>query len=385
MIKIEYAQHTQIRKWNNLTKKIATDIHDALTKGYIGNKRKVKVGSLLTIYNSLDATGKATVDTFAPAGWQARPHNNVLSGIPIAVLDQEAYNFLKYLDDNNQQEYWTIVKCKACDLEQKITDLEHAFPILAADKTIKETEKRSFLYKVLYKLFVENGYRDLTGKHRFYETTGIGVCPYCNQHAIRPYTVNKETHVTGQLDHFYSKTDYPYLAMTKENLVPSCSVCNGEGGKHDEDFYHTGLLNPYLLNDSKQFRFGVDYAEPVGNITPKILNDTLKITFNFIGPINDLRENARVFKWRQRYRDEAYKELALNTVTSALHSCNDAYQAQTVRLSNGAALAEDSVEIFKRINKVSPLESDFNKYPNAKFIVDICKCVFDRYHVAWPF
>lgn len=49
------------------------------------------------------------------------------------------------------------------------------------------------------------------------------VCPYCN----RNYIGYKKANVIYQLDHFYEKANYPILAASFYNLVPSCSSCNG--------------------------------------------------------------------------------------------------------------------------------------------------------------
>ena len=50
----------------------------------------------------------------------------------------------------------------------------------------------------------------------------VFVCPYCN----RNYTYNDDEVSTAQLDHFYSKSVYPILAISFYNLVPSCPKCN---------------------------------------------------------------------------------------------------------------------------------------------------------------
>ncbi len=72
-------------------------------------------------------------------------------------------------------------------------------------------------------------YYDEYGKWKAYELAkkiGITVCPYCN----RIYTfivgndLNKGTRF--EYDHFFAKSDYPYLALSFFNLVPSCHICN---------------------------------------------------------------------------------------------------------------------------------------------------------------
>jgi hypothetical protein len=57
----------------------------------------------------------------------------------------------------------------------------------------------------------------------------IKTCVYCN----RSYTVTVKIGKTpdGQLtrpqfDHYFAKVDYPLLALSFFNLIPSCSICN---------------------------------------------------------------------------------------------------------------------------------------------------------------
>ncbi|MBO4598282.1 MAG: hypothetical protein J5676_10480 [Bacteroidaceae bacterium] len=55
----------------------------------------------------------------------------------------------------------------------------------------------------------------------------VKTCPYCNMH----YTLfaegnNKKRLAKFQFDHFFDKSDYPFLSMSLYNLIPSCAVCN---------------------------------------------------------------------------------------------------------------------------------------------------------------
>lgn len=55
------------------------------------------------------------------------------------------------------------------------------------------------------------------------ERLGLIVCPYCN----REYINHRSGDTAGaQLDHFFSKDEYPIFALTLYNLVPSCGNCN---------------------------------------------------------------------------------------------------------------------------------------------------------------
>lgn len=88
------------------------------------------------------------------------------------------------------------------------------------------------------------------------EKLNIKSCPYCNMH----YTLFAEEgkslndrFTKFQFDHFFGKSEYPFLSMSLYNLIPSCGVCNQ--GKS------TGHLpikfNPYFSNINEQFHFEV--------------------------------------------------------------------------------------------------------------------------------
>lgn len=80
------------------------------------------------------------------------------------------------------------------------------------------------------KLLLTHVFRyDIFSQHKnlydYVKRIGAEVCPYCNR--LFTTTVTAKNHRTRpQLDHFKSKTNYPYLALSINNLVPSCGVCN---------------------------------------------------------------------------------------------------------------------------------------------------------------
>lgn len=86
------------------------------------------------------------------------------------------------------------------------------------------------------------------------------VCPYCHASSIQtmlPDPVSKKG-FRPDLDHFYAKGHYPYLALTLGNLIPSCEKCNGPQCKHDIDFGLHPHLNP--LCDSESISFSLEVS-----------------------------------------------------------------------------------------------------------------------------
>lgn len=85
---------------------------------------------------------------------------------------------------------------------------------------------------------------------------GITVCPYCN----RSYIVTlKKCKVRPQLDHYYPKAKYPYLALSLYNLIPSCGSCNQ--AKLDMDTRVKAILYPYKEEFGEKIVFATDIKD----------------------------------------------------------------------------------------------------------------------------
>ncbi|MGB3751080.1 MAG: HNH endonuclease [Arcobacteraceae bacterium] len=62
----------------------------------------------------------------------------------------------------------------------------------------------------------------------FEEEVEVHTCYYCNIDFINTFKKGKETKNAFTLDHVLEKADYPFLALSLYNLVPSCYVCNSK-------------------------------------------------------------------------------------------------------------------------------------------------------------
>ena len=62
----------------------------------------------------------------------------------------------------------------------------------------------------------------------FQENIEVHTCYYCNIDFINTFKKNNETKNAFTLDHVLEKADYPFLALSLYNLVPSCYVCNSK-------------------------------------------------------------------------------------------------------------------------------------------------------------
>jgi hypothetical protein len=84
------------------------------------------------------------------------------------------------------------------------------------------------------------------------------LCPYCQQSlAVTIYRDKKSKALRPTLDHFYPKSEYPYLALSLYNLVPSCYPCNSSL-KGKIDFFKETHLHPYEDQEIIQYDWDID-------------------------------------------------------------------------------------------------------------------------------
>lgn len=112
---------------------------------------------------------------------------------------------------------------------------------------------------ILYDIFVTEGYEneEIFNKDGFVKSLDLRVCPYCGRAYI--YSVDNLHRMNGthtvkpQIDHFFPKSKYPYLALSYQNLIPVCTTCNAIGAKGDNEPIIENVLRfpyPYRFKDS---------------------------------------------------------------------------------------------------------------------------------------
>jgi hypothetical protein len=161
-----------------------------------------------------------------------------------------------------------------------------------------------------------------------------------------------------QFDHFFDKSEYPFLSMSLYNLIPSCAVCNqGKSTGHLSLNYH-----PYESAISDQFHFRV--VNPlelfVGAKIDKIEIDLVEDSSSR----NELKEYDDMFHIKslyQRHRDVAQEVF------------DKAYQ-EKYYIFNPFSFLKKGKNYRLRLEYGTYMdESDIEKRPLSKFIQDIRK------------
>lgn len=100
--------------------------------------------------------------------------------------------------------------------------------------------------------------------YNLFKKLKVNTCPYCNDNFTHTIIKNKDKASKGlgsrilrpDLDHFYDKDTYPYLAVSLYNLIPCCTVCNSRL-KLSKAFNVDSYLNPYLEGFGNDVKFNV--------------------------------------------------------------------------------------------------------------------------------
>ena len=153
------------------------------------------------------------------------------------------------------------------------------------DRCYARRQQFEDFHTIMSYIFVENGYEKskFVDKETVVDSVGLKVCPYCGQSyigSVRYPRSNGKIHVAkAQIDHFFPKGQYPFLALSYANFVPSCATCN-QTHKHIEDVMDNHgrmrMMSPYNFDESKfRFGFGIKQAGWIDerNIEVKTLFD----------------------------------------------------------------------------------------------------------------
>lgn len=125
---------------------------------------------------------------------------------------------------------------------------------------------------------------------------GLNICPYCNNEDIE--TINIEGAETRpDLDHYYPKSKFPFLALTLSNLIPAGNRCNQ---KYKRANAMLGYAHPYIRGVGRNPLFNFNYLFDEGRHI-----DALDITLHKQN--NSLDDNLKLFKIQETHNKKNVK------------------------------------------------------------------------------
>lgn len=212
----------------------------------------------------------------------------------------------------------------------------------------------------------------------------INVCPYCNRIYTNTFYSLNEGRTRPHLDHYYSKSIYPFLAISLYNLIPSCYSCNSNF-KLDKDFYKEKHLHPYENSMGKNIKFTLRPIKKPINVGGKVRNGyDLEFTKGKLEAFklmidSDSEKRANLKQAWANSNSTFHLEEMYATHKDVLH---EMIQKSKVYKEEYADWLEKRYvgKIFKSRSEIDQMiignyinEKDFGKRPLAKLTYDISK------------
>ena len=279
--------------------------------------------------------------------------NGLFEGINESNLDQIDKKCLKYIKDNSKD----ILKANNNELKEYIKYFQENYPNSIGVENQKKEEWHQ-LYKIIRDEIFEKEYnnwgkRKTYGSYKFVETLDLKTCPYCNRNYT--FIVDEESgKLRPELDHFYPKSIYPFLAMSFYNLIPSCPICNHtKSSKVSEN-----LINPYDIKDD-DFKFTYKPTDiSFSQIESKKYDmDSFEIEFK------KKNENINIFKLDELYKQ--HKDIVVDLLMKKAY-----YPKSYIEeLEKSFGFTKD--EIYRYLLNNYKKEEDLHKRPLSKLMKDI--------------
>lgn len=286
--------------------------------------------------------------------------------IPISFSEKEAVNELYHLLLNvkkrqkNKQKYVNNIReINRWCLENIVVDNQnYSFSdIIRADyskinKIVKVYNSKQITMCPKHKKFIiDILYQQRFPRQEFVEALQVTVCPYCNRNFIN--STYKRT--MCDLDHFYNKETYPFLAVSFYNLVPVCHACNHAKG--NDSMSYSPHNSQFSTDDLLTFNFyitGMDYMFNNKQIS-------IEIDYNSI-----FEDNVKRLKLPEVYQihSDIVQECIKKAIIFNPEYLTDLYQTYD-------ELFESEAEVYRIAYGYYWEESAYGKRPLSKLTKDI--------------
>jgi uncharacterized protein (TIGR02646 family) len=214
--------------------------------------------------------------------------------------------------------------------------------------------------KIKYK-YIKNRYDNFSTKKDEYNAydlmkdLNIKSCPYCNRNYTFTVVDEEDELLRADIDHFYEKSEYPILALSFYNLIPSCLECN-RTLKGSSPFKIDTHIHPY--SDDFNFKVKFDYRYTSAN---KIKIDIKSKDPKAINSIKDL-------KLKEIY-NEGYTDIVQELIQKS-QIYNESYIDELYQNYEGT-LFKNREDLLRLINCGYINDEDIDKRPLSKLIKDI--------------
>lgn len=185
---------------------------------------------------------------------------------------------LKYVEKLEDSTYLKhIITAKPDQLKPIITTAQSILREEDLFVTVKgKTKSQPFGDLLLKNVFNYTSYRGSDHCYRRYQKLLFeqATCPYCNDEPakiikVAQGTPKRKIMMLYDIDHFYPKHAFPYLALSFYNHVPSCKICNQtfkEGKIFDTDTH----IHPYQQCFDSIYKFELNHSVLVNKPVEKV-------------------------------------------------------------------------------------------------------------------
>ncbi|WP_315336320.1 hypothetical protein [Fusobacterium pseudoperiodonticum] len=267
--------------------------------------------------------------------------------------------------------------------DYKIDEINFLSKIMKKEKKKKSILEEMFLlFKINkkylpHKLFSYDEFPNHTrewNRHKLLSLTEIEICPYCQRNYISSFEENDDKRTTADLDHFYPKSLYPFLALSLYNFIPSCQICNSrfKGTKdtynsvypYEESFDDLGakfktskeIIYEILGEKDSEFFVNINYGNLKDEDNKKVQNSVSNLGLDKVYKkshnqyIKDLLDNIEKYPEKylescveifdEYYKDDIKKEIVIKYFIDII---KEPYRK---RIENGEPLAKLTKDIF---------------------------------------
>lgn len=204
---------------------------------------------------------------------------------------------------------------------------------------------------------------------------GVNICPYCNRQYVTnlpPIKLKRKTMQRGTrctLDHFYTKSTHPYLAISFWNLIPSCYSCNSLL-RGDQEIQ----VNPYMGCFDQVLKFSISPKSAAAYAFSSNLQD-LEIRLKRYNEKVDsaklkiCQNNASVFRIQEIY-NLSHKDYVLELMQLSEQYTKSQIEQLHTQFPNAIKSVEEAKRlVFRNYTQLSEL----GDRPLAKLTRDIAK------------
>jgi hypothetical protein len=228
------------------------------------------------------------------------------------------------------------------------------------------------------KIFDYDKFRDNRTGYYAYHLTGflqVNVCPYCNRMSIITHE-GESGNIRPDLDHWLLQSEFPYLAISLYNLIPSCGPCNG-GFKKKTIFKKSDHIHPYAEGYEKEYTFKYNSVLAPGKIRAET-DFTLSIKPENGIPVDiehKGRNSIEVFDIEGVYNKQK------NVALEVFHHYQDfneewiQYELKRKDKTTGNPVYRDRKHLIEHKFSLKTNVEDYGTREHAKLKMDIAKCL----------